>query len=139
MAARCDRCQRGDRNPMSQPVQVPGFRDALAGLVGHWGYLGVGFLLFLEDFGVPSPGETVLIAASVYAGAGRLNILAVGVIGFAAAVLGDNVGYAIGRFGGRTLVLRLGRYVLLTEERLTRAESFFTRHRGQIVIRAPLI
>ncbi len=124
---------------MSQPVQLPGFLNALAPLLDHWGYLAVGFLLFLEDFGVPVPGETVLIAASVYAGAGRLNIVAVGVTGFAAAVLGDNTGYAIGRFGGRTLVLRFGRYVMLTEERLSRAESFFTRHGGKIVTVARFI
>ena len=124
---------------MSQPVQLPGFLHTLAPLLDHWGYLAVGFLIFVEDFGVPSPGETVLIAASVYAGAGRLNIVAVGVIGFAAAVLGDNVGYAIGRSGGRTLVLRFGRYVLLTEERLARAESFFTRHGGKIVTVARFI
>ena len=124
---------------MSPPVQLPGFLHALAPLLDHRGYLAVGLLLFLEDFGVPSPGETVLIAASVYAGAGRLNIVAVGVIGFAAAVLGDNVGYAIGRFGGRTLVLRFGRYVLLTPERLDRAESFFSRHGGKIVTVARFI
>ena len=116
---------------MSHPVQLPGFLATLAPLLDHWGYLSVGFLLFIEDFGVPAPGETVLIAASVYAGAGRLNIVAVAVVGFVAAVLGDNVGYAIGRFGGRALVLRFGRYVWLTEERLARAESFFTRHGGR--------
>jgi membrane protein DedA with SNARE-associated domain len=124
---------------MSQPVHLPGFLHTLAPLLDHWGYLAVGLLLFVEDFGVPAPGETVLIAASVYAGAGRLNIVAVGLIGFAAAVLGDNVGYAIGRFGGRALVLRFGRYVLLTGERLTKAESFFTRHGGKIVIVARFI
>jgi membrane protein DedA with SNARE-associated domain len=63
---------------MSQPVQLPGFLGTLAPLLDHWGYLAVGFLIFIEDFGVPAPGETVLIAASVYAGAGRLNIVAVG-------------------------------------------------------------
>jgi membrane protein DedA with SNARE-associated domain len=124
---------------MSHPVQLPGFLAALAPLLDRWGYLAVGFLIFVEDFGVPAPGETVLIAAAVYAGAGRLNIVAVGVVGFVAAVLGDNTGYAIGRFGGRTLVLRFGRYVRLTEERLARAESFFTRHGGKIVIVARFI
>ena len=124
---------------MTHPVQLPGFLAALAPLLDRWGYLAVGFLIFVEDFGVPAPGETVLIAASVYAGAGRLNIVAVGVVGFVAAVLGDNVGYAIGRFGGRTLVLRFGRYVRLTEERLARAESFFARHGGKIVIVARFI
>jgi len=124
---------------MSQPVHLPGFLATLAPLLDHWGYLAVGFLIFVEDFGVPSPGETVLIAASVYAGAGRLSIVAVGLVGFAAAVLGDNAGYAIGRFGGRTLVLRFGRYVLLTPERLDGAESFFTRHGGKIVTVARFI
>lgn len=124
---------------MSAPVQLPGFLNALAPLLDHWGYLAVGFLLFVEDFGVPSPGETILIAASLYAGAGRLNIVAVGVIGVAAAVLGDNLGYGIGRFGGRALVLRFGRFILLTEERLAKAESFFTRHGGKIVTVARFI
>jgi membrane protein DedA with SNARE-associated domain len=124
---------------MSHPVQLPGFLHTLAPLLDHYGYLAVGFLIFVEDFGVPSPGETILIAASVYAGAARLNIVGVGLIGFAAAVLGDNVGYAIGRFGGRTVVLRFGRYVLLTEERLAKAEAFFTRHGGKIVTVARFI
>jgi membrane protein DedA with SNARE-associated domain len=62
----------------------------------------------LEDFGIPVPGETVLIAASVYAGAGRLNVVSVGVAGFIAAVADDNIGFAIGHYGGRALVLRWG-------------------------------
>jgi membrane protein DedA with SNARE-associated domain len=90
-------------------------------------------LVLVEDFGIPVPGETVLIAGAVYAGAGRLNIVAVALIAFAAAVIGDNIGYLIGRFGGRVLVLRYGRYVLLTAERLDKAEAFFTRHGGWVV------
>lgn len=118
---------------MSAPVALPGFLGSLAPVLDHWGYLAVGGLLFVEDFGVPAPGETVLIAAAVYAGAGRLDIVAVMAVAFVAAVLGDNVGYAVGRFGGRALVLRFGRYVFLTEERLNKAESFFQRHGGKIV------
>ncbi len=124
---------------MSAPVQLPGFLQALAPVLDRWGYLAVAFLLFVEDFGVPAPGETVLIAAAVYAGAGRLNVVVLGVIAFAAAVLGDNTGYAIGHFGGRALVLRYGRYVRLTEERLAKAESFFTRRGGAIVTVARFI
>lgn len=124
---------------MSAPAQLPGFLQALAPVLDRWGYLAVGFLLFVEDFGVPAPGETVLIAASVYAGAGRLNVVAVGVTAFLAAVLGDNTGYGIGRFGGRALVLRYGRYVRLTEERLDKAEGFFTRRGGAIVTVARFI
>jgi len=124
---------------MSAPVQLPGFLNSLAPVLDHWGYLAVGGLLFVEDFGVPAPGETVLIAAAVYAGAGRLNIVVVVLIAVAAAVLGDNVGYAIGRFGGRTLVLRFGRYVFLSEERLDQAEAFFTRNGGKVVTIARFI
>jgi len=82
---------------------------------------------------VPAPGETILIAAALYAGAGRLDILVVGVIAFLAAVVGDNIGYLIGRTGGRPLILRYGRYVLLTPERFEKAERFFTRHGGKVV------
>jgi membrane protein DedA with SNARE-associated domain len=56
-----------------------------------------------------------------------------------AAVVGDNIGYAIGRFGGRALVIRYGRYVLLTEQRLNRAEKFFDRHGPAIVTVARFI
>jgi membrane protein DedA with SNARE-associated domain len=112
---------------------LPGFLGSLAPLLNHYGYLAVGGLVLVEDFGVPAPGETVLIAAAVYAGAGQLNIVAVAVIGFLAAVIGDNIGFAIGHFGGRPLALRLGRYVFLTPTRLDTAERFFTRHGGKVV------
>jgi membrane protein DedA with SNARE-associated domain len=122
---------------MSTPL--PGFLSHLAPILDHYGYFAVGGLIFLEDFGVPAPGETILIAASVYAGAGRLNIVAVGVLGTLAALLGDNLGYAIGRFGGHALVLRFGRYVMITEERLAKAEGFFRRHGGKIIVIARFI
>ncbi|MDF3289654.1 DedA family protein [Streptomyces silvisoli] len=124
---------------MDGSPQLPGVLADLAPLLDHWGYLAVGGLIFLEDFGVPVPGETLLIAAAVYAGAGRLNILVVAVVAFVAAVCGDNVGYAIGRFGGHRLVTRFGRYVLLTPERLARAEEFFARHGGKVVTVARFI
>ena len=93
---------------MSAPT-LPGFLATLAPLLRNYGYLAVGGLILVEDFGVPSPGETILIAASVYAGAGRLNIVGVGVTAVLAAIVGDNIGYAIGGFGGHELVLRFGK------------------------------
>ncbi len=98
---------------MSTP-QLPGVFASLAPVLNHYGYLAVGGFVVLEDFGVPVPGETILIAAAVYAGAGRLNIAVVAVIAFAAAIVGDNIGFAIGHFGGRPLALPWGRYVFLT-------------------------
>jgi membrane protein DedA with SNARE-associated domain len=118
---------------------LPGIFAGLAPVLDHWGYLAVGGLLLLEDFGVPVPGETMLIAAAIYAGAGRLNVVAVGMVGFLAAVAGDNIGFAIGHFGGRALALRFGRYVFLTSERLDKAESFFARHSGKIIVVARFI
>ncbi len=115
----------------AQPL--PGLLAHLAPALDHYGYLAVGGFIALEDFGVPVPGETILIAAAVYAGAGRLNIVAVGLIAILAAVAGDNIGFAIGFFGGRTLVLRFGKYVMLTSERLAKAEGFFARY-GSIVV-----
>jgi len=117
----------------SSPPALPGFLNALSSPLQHYGVWAIGLLIMLEDFGIPVPGETILIAGAVYAGAGRLNVLAVGVVGFIAAIIGDNIGFAIGHFGGRALALRWGKYVFLTEERLNKAENFFDR-RGAIVI-----
>ncbi len=123
---------------MSAPP-LPGFLAALAPLLNDYGYLAVAVLIMVEDFGIPAPGETVLIAAAVYAGSGRLNIVAVGVIAVLAAIAGDNIGYAIGRYGGRALVARFGRYVFITSERLATAEGFFARHGGKVVVVARFV
>jgi membrane protein DedA with SNARE-associated domain len=66
-------------------------------------------------------------------------VVAVGVTGFAAAVMGDNIGFAIGHSGGRALVLRWGRYVRLTGRRLHKAEAFFGRHGAWIITIARFI
>ncbi|MGW3147462.1 DedA family protein [Streptomyces sp. NPDC001177] len=114
-------------------LPLPGPLAHLAPLLSNYGYWAVAAVVLVEDFGVPAPGETILIAAGVYAGAGRLNIVAVAALAFAAAVAGDNIGYLIGRSGGRAFVHRWGRYVFLTPERFHKAEEFFTRHGGKIV------
>ena len=119
--------------------QLPGVFATLAPVLDRYGYLAVGGFVLLEDFGVPTPGETILIAAALYAGAGKLSIVLVVMIAWVAAVLGDNIGYAIGAFGGRRLVGRYGRYVLITEERLDKAGEFFERHGGKVVVVARFI
>ena len=120
-------------------AELPGVFATLAPVLDRYGYLAVGGFVLLEDFGVPTPGETILIAAAVYAGAGKLSIVLVVLIALVAAVLGDNIGYAIGAFGGRRLVVRYGRYVLITEERLDKAGAFFERHGGKVVVVARFI
>jgi membrane protein DedA with SNARE-associated domain len=123
----------------SGPPALPGFLAPLGSPLEHYGLWAIALFVLIEDFGIPVPGETVLIAGAVFAGSGRLNIVAVGVVGFLAAVVGDNIGYAIGRFGGRALVERWGRYVFLTKERLDKAERFFERHGGKIIVVARFI
>jgi membrane protein DedA with SNARE-associated domain len=112
---------------------LPGVLHDLEPALNDYGYLAIAGFVLLEDFGVPVPGETVLILGAVYAGSGRLSVWLVGLIGFLAAVVGDNIGFAIGHFGGRPLVERYGRYVLLTPERLDKATGFFERHGGKVV------
>jgi membrane protein DedA with SNARE-associated domain len=118
---------------------LPGILHSLEPTLNNYGYLAVFGFVLLEDFGVPVPGETILVLGAVYAGAGRLNVVLVGVLGFCGAVVGDNIGFAIGHFGGRRLVDRYGRYIFLTEERVDKAQSFFERHGGKIIVVARFI
>ena len=121
------------------PQHLPGVLHSLEPTLDQFGYLAVVGLVLVEDFGVPVPGETVLILAAVYAGTGRLSIVLVALLGFCGALLGDNIGFAIGHFGGRPLTERYGRYVFLTPARLDRATDFFKRHGGKIIVVARFI
>ena len=113
---------------------LPGILGTVAPVLDNYGYLAVAGLVMVENFGVPAPGETILVAASVYAGTGRLSIVGVGVIAVLAAIVGNCIGYAIGYFGGHALVLRYGKYVFLTPERLEKTERFFARRGGLVVV-----
>ena len=123
----------------SPPPNLPGFLNVVAPYLEHYSYWAILLLVMLEDFGIPVPGETILIAAAIFAGAGRLNVVVVGLVGFVAAVIGDNIGFAIGHFGGRALALRWGKYIFLTEERLDKAEYFFDHQGARIIIVARFI
>jgi membrane protein DedA with SNARE-associated domain len=101
--------------------------------LAHLGYFGIALLVCIEGFGVPAPGQTAIIVAAAYAGTGHLNIVGVVAVALAAAIVGDNIGYYIGHHAGRRLVLRYGRYVWLTAERLERVEAFMLK-RGTTVV-----
>ena len=123
---------------MSAPL--PGFLAGLAPILDHYGYWAIGGLLLLENSGVPVvPGEFSLIAGAIYAGAGQLNVVAVGVIGFLASFAGAEIGYLIGRSGGHTLVVRYGKYVFLKPHHLHTAEAVVDRYGGIVVIIARFI
>jgi membrane protein DedA with SNARE-associated domain len=119
--------------------QLPGFLHSLQGPLNDYGYLAVAGFVLLEDFGVPVPGETILILGAIYAGTGRLSIYLVGLIALLAAVTGDNIGFAIGHFGGRPLIERFGRYILLTPERIDKAGLWFEQHGGKVVVIARFV
>jgi len=106
--------------------------------VAHWisayGYWGVAAIVTLESMGVPLPGETVVIGAAVYAAkTHQLDIGWIIVAAIAGAVLGDNLGYAIGREIGYRLLLRYGRFIRLTESRIKLGQYLFLRYGGRIV------
>jgi membrane protein DedA with SNARE-associated domain len=118
---------------------LPGFLHTLAPYLTHYGYLAVIVIVMVESFGPPLPGETVIIAAAIYASAGVLDIYLIGLLAFAACVVGDSIGYLIGRKAGRALIIRYGRYVGATEERYARTEDFFARQGVKIVVVARFI
>ena len=118
---------------------LPTVIQAIAPVVDQYGYLAVGGLLLLENFGIPVPGETVLIAASVFAGLGKLNIVLIIIIAIAASIIGDNIGFALGRYGGHPLVERYGKYVFLTSRRVAKTEAFYARNGARIVLIARFI
>src|SRR5712691_9428222 len=100
----------------------------MAGLIGSYGYAVLFLLVGLESLGIPLPGETALVTAAAFAALGHLSISAVIATAVAAAIIGDNGGYWIGREGGIALVRRYGRVIHLNESHLARAHSFFERH-----------
>jgi membrane protein DedA with SNARE-associated domain len=124
---------------MPPSTDLPGFLAGVAPILDRWSYLAVAGVIGVESFGVPAPGQTIMVAAAIYAGAGRLNVFGVAAVAFVAAVLGDNVGYWIGVRGGRRVVHRFGKYVLITPARLERAEKFFARRGTRIVVVARFI
>lgn len=95
--------------------------------------------LFFESLGVPLPGETLLLLAGTLAAKGELALLPLWLTAFAAAVLGDNTGYLIGRRLGRPAVLRYGAKIGLTDARLSRVEHVIQRHGMWIVMAARFV
>jgi len=99
----------------------------------RWALLILFGLVALESFGLPLPGETVLIACSVLASQGALSIPLVVIVAALAAIIGDNLGYWTARTGGRALLLRYRLTRGYAEKYLPRGERFFARHGGKAV------
>jgi len=121
---------------------LPGFLNSLAGPLDHYGYGAIALLLLLENIGVPViPGELAMIGGAIFAGTGRagLNVVVVGVVAVAAAIAGAEIGYLIGKFAGRELILHYGKWVLIKPHHLDRAEAIVSRYGGIVVVIARYI
>jgi len=101
--------------------------------VSRVGYPLLFLMVMAESSGFLVPGETALITAGVLASQGKLEIELVIVVAAVAAIVGDNIGYVIGRKGGRWLLERPGRYYRQRQEVLRVGEPFFERHGAKAV------
>ena len=111
----------------------------LIDLFGRYGYAAVFGGVFLENTGLPVPGETTVLAAAALAHAGTLRLQWVILTAIAGATLGDNLGFFIGRHGGRRLAERYGTRLGFTSTRLRQFDAFFARHGGRTVFIARFV
>ena len=102
--------------------------NLITSLIDKGGYAGVFFLMLLEACCFPIPSEIVLVSAGFLAGQGKFSLPITLAVGLGGALTGSTITYCVGRYGGRPLLVRYGRYVLLTESRLASVETWFHRH-----------
>jgi membrane protein DedA with SNARE-associated domain len=107
--------------------------------IHDYGYLAVSGGLVLENFGLPVPGETLLISGAIAAAQGTLDIWILLLLAWAAAVLGQTIGWAIGYWGGHRLVAKHGGRVGITADQLARVERYFDRYGGFVIIFARFV
>ncbi len=103
-------------------------------IITQYGYWGVGVIVGLESMGIPLPGETVLVLAAVYAAANQdMNIALVVAAASIGSIIGDNLGYSIGRRYGYPLLLRHGKKINMSEDRIKLGQYLFMHYGGKIV------
>jgi membrane protein DedA with SNARE-associated domain len=110
--------------------------DSVTHFIAHYGLFFLFGIVCLESAGLWLPGETALIAAGVYAAEGHLPIAGVIAVAAVAAIIGDNIGYWVGREGGRRLIYRYDWTKRLAERVMPPAERFFDKHGGKAVFLA---
>jgi membrane protein DedA with SNARE-associated domain len=108
-------------------------------LVGDYGLFLLFLLVAMESAGIPLPGETALVAAGVLAARGDMDIVAVIAVAATAAIVGDNIGYWVGRLGGRRLLQRWGPLERHASRVLPWSERFFERHGGKTIFFARFV
>ena len=116
-----------------------GLKDQMIALIENYGVIALFLSLTLETLGLPLPGESALITAAATAGPGGLNIWNVAIAAYVAAVLGDNIGYLIGRRYGKAVILRYGARIGITQQKYVKAEEIADRYGAIMVIVARFI
>jgi membrane protein DedA with SNARE-associated domain len=107
---------------------------ALESLIQGYGYPAIFLCIMLESIGLPLPGESLMIAAALYAASThRLDIFIVVPLAAGGAICGDQIGYVIGRWIGYRLLARWGRKIGLTDERLELGRFLFRKYGGVVV------
>ncbi len=115
-------------------ISVLGLHVSISHFLDTFGYIAVFVFIGIESTGIPFPGETMLVAASVYAAQGcSLQEPWVIVACILGATTGDNLGFWVGRTGGRGLVTKYGKYVRVNEKHLDHAERYFRKYGGATV------
>ena len=107
--------------------------DEFYPLIENYGYLVVFFGVVLGTMGIPFPSAAILLAAGVLVQQGHLGLRGAIVFGVLGAIVGNQIGYWVGYQAGRPFVLKWGRHVKLTPERLEWVERLFARHGGKAV------
>jgi membrane protein DedA with SNARE-associated domain len=103
-------------------------------LLGNYGYAAVGVFVMVESLGIPFPGETMVITAALYAGlTHKLSPWGIWASAAAGAIVGDNIGYAIGHWGGYRLLVRYGPKIRLDEAKVKVGRLVFDEHGGKVV------
>jgi membrane protein DedA with SNARE-associated domain len=111
----------------------------LSPVLEHWRYPVIFVVVILGNVGLPVPEESVLALGGFLAQRGDLRLSGVIAVGVLAAVVGDNLGYWVGRRYGRDALERYGRYVWITPDRLERASRATTRYGGFAVFAARFV
>lgn len=111
-------------------------KDALLGLIAQYGVAALFGIITFETLGLPLPGESALITMAAAAGAGKVSIWHVVIAAWLGAVLGDNIGYLIGRRYGKIVILRHGTRVGITHEKYLRAEQITAKYGPFMVVGA---
>ena len=104
-----------------------------------YGYWAVFFGVMLENAGLPVPGETILLVAGYFASTGVFSVPLVMLIAASGAIVGDNIGFAIGHHFGRPFLIKVGRFLFLTPKHIEHMENYFKAHGNKTILVARFI